>query len=245
VTLVRVIDGDTLEVLAGNLPQSVRLIGINAPEEGECLADAAAAYLERLVQEGHLTLALDASNRDQRGRLLRYLWVDEVFVNEALVREGYALAARYPPDVALAERLEAAQTVAQRDGLGMWAADACGSASASAVVILRVEYDAPGDDALNLNEEWVLIRNDGLVPASLDGWVLKDRSATHRYHFPEGFTLQPKSTVMVHSGKGVDTATDLYWGHEGSGIWNNDGDTAFLHDSAGNMVASFSYGGGS
>jgi len=45
----------------------------------------------------------DVSETDRYGRLLRYVYVDDTFVNADLVRDGYAEAADYPPDIAHAE----------------------------------------------------------------------------------------------------------------------------------------------
>jgi micrococcal nuclease len=44
------------------------------------------------------------SETGQHGRLLRYVYVDGVMVNELLVREGYAQVATYPPDMKYQER---------------------------------------------------------------------------------------------------------------------------------------------
>jgi len=41
----------------------------------------------------------DVSEVDQYGRLLRYVWVDDMMVNAELIRLGYAQAVTYPPDV--------------------------------------------------------------------------------------------------------------------------------------------------
>lgn len=109
-------------------------------------------------------------------------------------------------------------------------------------MITHIEYDAPGDDSLNLNGEWVEIRNDGSSTMALDGWTLKDNSASHRFRFPNGFTLAGGGLVRVYSGCGSASSSALYWCVTGSAIWNNTGDTASLLDPSGNIAASSSYG---
>ena len=47
--------------------------------------------------------------------------------------------------------------------------------------------------------------------------------------------------MTVHTGCGADTGTDLFWCNEGSAVWNNDGDTAFLLDPRGNVVDTRTY----
>ncbi|RPI25464.1 MAG: lamin tail domain-containing protein, partial [Actinobacteria bacterium] len=114
-------------------------------------------------------------------------------------------------------------------------------APAGVVAIDHVEYDAPGNDNQNLNEEWVRFVNEGATGADLTGWGVKDESASHRYGFPERFALAPGASVVLHTGCGTDTAADLYWCNTGSAVWNNDGDTVFLLDPGGNIVAAVGY----
>lgn len=237
--VVHVVDGDTIEVELADGRETVRLIGINAPERGECLAEEATRRLQDLVTDRAVELVADRSDRDQYGRLLRYVEVDGADAGAELVRAGLALARRYPPDTGRADEYEVLQRDATDAGAGMWGADACGDGSASAqVAISEIRFDADGDDNENLNDEWVRITNDGETAMDLTGWVLKDTSATHRYPFPSGFVLEAGARVTVRTGCGTDTATDLYWCVGGSAVWNNDGDTAFLLDPAGNIVSS-------
>jgi micrococcal nuclease len=235
----RVIDGDTIDVWIGGRPERVRLIGINAAESGECFSDEASAALADLVGGEQVLLVPDRSERDQYGRLLRYVYLDGLFVNEAMVEGGFALARRYEPDTARADDLERAQDGARSARRGLWAPNACGPQllPEATAVLSDLECDAPGNDAENLNGEWAEIRNAGPSSIDLTGWVLKDESASNRYRFPDRFALSPGAAARIHSGSGVDTAVDLYWGNTESAVWNNDGDTAFLLDPNGNIVS--------
>lgn len=239
--VVQVVDGDTIGVEVDGERERVRIIGINAPERGECLADEATELLRDLVDGEEVELVADRSDRDRFGRLLRYVEVDGVDAGAELVRAGLALARRYPPDTARADEYASVQREAADAGRGMWAAGACGEAvdgmaAGAEVVISEIRFDAEGDDNQNLNDEWVRITNEGGAPVDLTGWVLKDTSATHRYRFPDGFVLEPGASVTVRTGCGADSATDLHWCSEGSAVWNNSGDTAFLLDPSGGIV---------
>jgi len=237
--VVDVVDGDTIDVaLDGGAVERVRVIGINAPERGECLSDAATAWMEDRIGDEVVDLIGDRSDRDQYGRLLRYVELDGVDVGEAMVTEGLAMARRYRPDTARADRLDAAQASAEEAGHGMWGSEACGSAPSGAggLTISDVHFDAEGPDADNANDEWVQITNDGPEAVELDSWRLRDESASNRYDFPSGFELAPGATVTVRTGCGEDSATDLHWCASGAAVWNNDGDTAFLLDPSGNIV---------
>jgi len=242
-SVLDVLDGDTIDVQLGAAVERLRLIGTNAPENGECYSAEATSGLTDLILGETVYLESDQSDRDQFGRLLRYVWTDDLrHVNELTVEEGWAIAREYPPDTARSYELASAQERAMQAEVGLWAPDACGTPSDAYVEIVHIEYDAPGNDNNNLNGEWVEIRNSDSAPVDMTGWVLKDESASHRYTFPNGYTLQPAVTVVVYTGCGQDTATALYWCESGSAVWNNGGDTGFLLDPQGNVVWSHGYG---
>ena len=101
-----VIDGDTIVLSSG---EKVRLIGINAPEKGEPCFDQALNVLKLLVEDKNVSLMKDVSQRDRFGRLLRYVFVKDLFVNKFLVEEGFAFAFRYEPDVLYSEAFAKAE----------------------------------------------------------------------------------------------------------------------------------------
>lgn len=119
VLCTRVIDGDTIEVLGGG---RVRYIGIDTPElrPVEAWAEAAAAANRELVEQRMVRLEMDVQERDRYGRVLAYVWVDGLLVNDELVRLGYAQVSTYPPNVRYQERLLAAEREARTAGRGLW-----------------------------------------------------------------------------------------------------------------------------
>jgi micrococcal nuclease len=241
-TVVRIIDGDTVEVeMMTGETEVTRLIGINTPESGECFSTESTIALAALVLDEVVTMTIDTSDRDQYDRLLRYIWLDRgVFVNEIMVRGGYAQARDYPPDSAHADLIARAQELARTGSLGIWAQDACGPAADADLRVIEVLPDPPGADADNLEGEWVDIVNAGSSEVAMKGWVLKDESSRHRYLFPEAFVLAPQAVVRVRTGCGTDDAETLNWCN-GSAVWNNAGDTAFLLDPNGNVVFYYEY----
>lgn len=97
-TVVRVIDGDTIDVQQGEVTYRVRYVGVNTPESNEVCYDDAVEANRTLVDGQQVRLERDESNTDRYGRLLRYVYVGDTFVNEILVRDGYAEAVLYEPD---------------------------------------------------------------------------------------------------------------------------------------------------
>lgn len=241
--VVQVVDGDTIEVrLPDGRLERVRLIGIDAPELGEPGSAEATTRLGELVEGEQIRMEADVSDRDRFDRLLRYVMVGDVFVNEALVREGLAAAVRYPPDTGRAETLEAAEALARAGQSGLWGVIAepvttdPPRTSTGSVVISAVRFDAAGNDLENANDEWVQITNTGTDPADLSNWELTDEGPNHAFTFPRGFSLDPGADVRVFSGCGDPTPTRLYFCVSGSAVWNNDGDTASLYDASGSLV---------
>ena len=118
VVVTRVIDGDTIEIQGGD---RVRYIGIDTPEIGEPYYLEATAKNEELVEGKEVCLVKDVSEKDRYGRLLRYIFVDDLFVNAEMVRLGYARADRYPPDTKYAELFSRLEFEAKQAGRGRWA----------------------------------------------------------------------------------------------------------------------------
>ena len=142
--VVRVVDGDTLQVRIDGEKWRVRLIGINCPEsvasdESRNTAEGrdASDFTHELLGEGDVVwLQMDRSDVDQYDRLLRYVWIeapsdpfdeDEIadkMLNAILVKEGYAEARIYGDDDLYAYELDALEREAVANGRGvsyMWA----------------------------------------------------------------------------------------------------------------------------
>jgi micrococcal nuclease len=141
--VVRVVDGDTLIILYPSSARSgdvadadaaadsekvrVRLIGIDAPESVkpdhpvEPFGPEAAEFARQFVSQGPARLRFDRRKLDKYGRVLAYVYVGDVMLNEELVRRGLARAVHYPGDSdSLARRIRAAEQEARASRLGIW-----------------------------------------------------------------------------------------------------------------------------
>lgn len=120
--VIRVTDGDTIRVeLADGAQEDVRYIGVNTPERDEpCYGrDGGATGANAALVEGQtVRLVQDISDRDRFGRLLRYIYVGDTFVNAELVREGWAEATRYEPDTRHFDQFVELEQAAARAGDG-------------------------------------------------------------------------------------------------------------------------------
>ena len=124
--VTRVVDGDTIEVQIAGATYRVRYIGIDTPETVDprrpvgCFGREASERNRQLVAGKTVGLEKDVSETDKYDRLLRYVWLDGEMVNAILVREGYAMASTYPPDVKYQELFLGLQGEARDAGLGLW-----------------------------------------------------------------------------------------------------------------------------
>lgn len=113
----KVIDGDTFEIETG---EKVRFIGIDTPERNEPYYEEAKLFLTSKIQGRKVTLQKDVSDKDQFGRLLRYVYSGGELINLELVESGYAKAVSYPPDTRFNEIFNQAESYAKSKGAGIW-----------------------------------------------------------------------------------------------------------------------------
>jgi len=140
-TLIRASDGDTLKVMIADLKESVRLIGIDAPEShpneralrlskktGEPVKQIvikgkrSAQFVASLLSEGDkLRLVYDRQKRDRFGRLLAYVYLpDGRMLQEVIIQEGYATPLTIAPNNRFRHTFEAEYVAAQRHKKGLW-----------------------------------------------------------------------------------------------------------------------------
>jgi len=124
--VVRVVDGDTIDVQLADRVEKVRYIGVNTPEihhpiKGEEPGGREAAVVNRRRVAGrHVRPELDVRTRDRYGRLLAYVWLGDTMVNAELVRRGYAQVMTVPPNVRYQDLFLKLQREARDAGRGLW-----------------------------------------------------------------------------------------------------------------------------
>ncbi len=116
--VMSIIDGDTIDVSINGVSYRVRYIGINTPERDEACYREAREANASLVRGQTVTLVRDESNTDQYGRLLRYVYVGDRFVNAELVAQGYAEAVEYRPDTRHTAYFRELETLAREANVG-------------------------------------------------------------------------------------------------------------------------------
>ena len=179
--VTRIIDGDTIEVDIGGIVFQVRYIGIDCPEADHPFGPEATEANRHLVEGKTVRLDEDISEADEFDRLLRYVYVGDLLVNAEMIRLGYARAVSYPPNVLYDDLFARLEIQAKEAGAGLWAAPS------QLVGYLAVDpsccqFDSPGDDSKNKEEEYVCFSNDGPEAFDLSGCTLSDEYGW-TYHF--------------------------------------------------------------
>jgi endonuclease YncB( thermonuclease family) len=224
VIVTGVIDGDSILVLEsdGNTYQ-VRYIGIDAPElERHYFAESMEANSD-LVFQKEVLLIKDVSDKDQFGRLLRYVIAGDVFVNLELIRQGFAAVETYPPDIVCADILSSAEAEARGSQVGIWVATQTPESLSPQVII----------SAINKKEEWVDIQNKGTTAVNLAGWNLISERGNQEC--PLSGILAPQEILRIWSMTAQGTGFSCGYS---SPIWNNSqSDPAVLYNPKGVEVS--------
>lgn len=126
--VVRVVDGDTIRVRLGGREETVRYIGVDTPETKkpgtpvQCFGKRASAENARLVGGERVRLVAGAEPRDRYGRMLAYVRRerDNLFVNERLLRGGFARTLTIAPNDRHEARFRLAETRARLARSGLW-----------------------------------------------------------------------------------------------------------------------------
>jgi micrococcal nuclease len=245
--VIEVIDGDTIDVFLNEESRRLRYIGIDSPEIGMPNSDEATEANRRLVEGQIVELERDITDIDQYGRLLRYVYLTNgSLVNAELVKLGFANAVAYPPDVKYQKLLSELEREAQGAGIGLWAPPVAAATPVSTVLVDQIvidpacsQFNAPGNDNDNKNEEYVCLVNQSVEMVEMTGWIIRDEYGW-TYSVPE-FTLEPGAAVKVRSGCGNNSQQDLYWCKDETAVWNNDGDCVYLVSKEGETIAQYCY----
>ncbi|MEY4008106.1 MAG: hypothetical protein RLZZ467_1173 [Gemmatimonadota bacterium] len=127
-TVVRAVDGDTIDVRLGSRVQRVRMIGVDTPETHDprepvgCFGPEAAAFTASVLTGATVRLEDDVERTDPYGRRLAYVHVGGVRFNDELLRRGYARLLVIPPNGIHAREMLAEEMAARRAGRGLWGA---------------------------------------------------------------------------------------------------------------------------
>lgn len=182
-----------------------------------------------LVAGKTVQLEKDVSETDRYGRLLRYVYVGGIMVNEELLRQGFAQVATYPPDIKYVDRFLAIQQEARETEQGLWGAATVTPpppvVAGNPVVITHVDKRA----------EYVDIKNNGSQAIDLGGWMLRSERGSQDCWLSG--VLQPGTALTIWA-MAKDVGQGGFNCGFGSNIWNNSkSDPAVLFNQNGEEVS--------
>lgn len=255
VLVTRVIDGDTLVVQFSNQSMgTIRLLGVDCPETTleknnpyeyrnitnlSCLTHygyEAKWFMESLLNNSQILISFDeqANEKDQYDRYLCYVTYDSTDVNAELIKEGYARVYTLESFSKKADYLQL-ESQSLNNVKGLWSC----VTKKTGLNIVEVHYDAMGNDADYLNDEYVVIVNNEAESIDFTGWRITDVQG-NSFNFPNGYFLAPNNSLTIYTGSGTNMSTALYLHHD-MPLWNNDGDAVIIYDITGKTRVTFSW----
>lgn len=211
-SLKRAIDGDTIVIADG---RTIRLLNINSPEKNFYNSNLSFLFLKAYENR---TIKIEITGTDKYDRHLARLYSsDSEYLNLKLVQLG--LASKFLVQDEELKKFRNAEEDAIENALGIWSHSKFFNCFKS-----KIDYSSE-----------IVYLNSKCGSIDMSGWVLKDES---RKTFK--FSLVLNNEIRLHSGKGINNQTDLFWGAEN--IWNNDRDSLYLFDSTGKIAHNEVYG---
>lgn len=181
VKIVRVLDGDTVEIDDG---RKVRFANINTPEKKFAYSELSKDYLDKFIGKD---IKMENLGGDKYGRTLGKLFFEKEYLNLEIVKRGMAHSYLVFEDEE--REFSRAEKYALDEGLGIWRTSK--NANCISAIINKYEEYVIINDLCNLNEV---------------GWTIKDES-TKSYRIEEDFDEK----LTIYSGEGVDSKDVRYW----------------------------------
>jgi micrococcal nuclease len=211
VFVVRVIDGDTIEIARNEtLKETIRLLGINTPERGEKYYKEAKEFLESLVLNRTIELEKLREDKDKYGRSLRYIFAAGKNVNINIIEEGFANAYFPSGKDRYAERFYEAWEQCLNEGKNL-----CEKSTDKCINCIELMD-------LSIKNSEAVLSNKCSFECDVKGWELKGEGR--------------KKTVLeeiISPGESIVIETE--------NAWQETGDSLFLRDENGNLILHYHY----
>lgn len=218
-----IVDGDTFK--SGKY--TIRLLGIDSPEKGQMCYKEAKEFLKKLIENKTVKLEYDSRKKDSYGRLLAYVWIDDIFVNEEMIKNGFAVFRDYGEVLKYEKILNISKTGCVAN------IDTC----EECIGVSYFEWDPKGDDCEG--GEFVKLKNFCEFSCNLTGWKVSD---AHGNEF-ELLHVMINHTLYLRSGCGENSENEIYLcpKRKCKALWNNDGDSFLLYNKNGELVINLTY----
>lgn len=252
--VIGISDGDTIEVLQNGTQIKLRLWGIDCPESSQPFGNAAKKFTSDLAF-GKI-VRFQSMGLDRYGRTIAKVYLpDGKYLSAELIAGGYAWWFRkYAPDE---KDFEDFEEQARKEKKGLWkdprsispwqwragerenasteqeqTAETADTANLPGLSVSHLHCNGAGEKE---PDEYAELLNSGTAEIDMTGWVLHDEGSNHEIVFQPGFRLHPGQRCKIFTN---EDSGCLSFHEEGSAIWNNSGDKAYLLDQQGRLVSS-------
>ena len=199
--VVSVVDGVTIDVEIAGQVRRVRYLGVEVPGSSETsLRDKARQFNSFMVRSGTVELEKGSVDKDEFGRLLRYVYVDGEMINKALLTNGYATVAGFPGGFEDRTAFLVEEESARRDRRGFWEPPSDGGNTAARPTPAPAG-SFPGSTLPmppGLTSSGTVCEFSGTAQAVIKGNI-DARTGEREYHVPSGFFY---NTTEVSEGQG-------------------------------------------
>jgi len=198
--VVKVVDGDTMDVDMKGKTERLRLIGMDTPETSDprkvvqCFAREASTKAKEILEGKMVSLEADSTQgeRDKYGRLLRYVYLEDgTFYNKQMISDGYAHEYTYQSNpYKYQEEFKQAEKEARENERGLWNKCTCNGDTNKPENEIGSECPSCGDNICNNQETSLSCPSDCPVPLPCDA----DCSA-NKYNCPDFKTQKEAQEV--------------------------------------------------
>ena len=127
VAFSKCVDGDTIKVLIGNEEKTIRLIAVDTPESVstskgiEYYGKEASNYTcNSITNAKKIELEYEKSKTDKYGRMIAWVWIDDILLQDELIKGGYAEVAYLYGKYKYVDILKDHQAIAVSSKIGIW-----------------------------------------------------------------------------------------------------------------------------
>lgn len=244
-TISKVIDGDTVTVNVDGKDYKLRMIGVDTPETVhpskpvEYFGKEASDFSKKTLTGRKVYLEKDTSNTDRYNRLLRYIWlekpeslanptrydIENLMFNGILLREGFANAASFPPDVKYQAIFKEIEKEAEAKGKGLWGEKSSQDNPSNEDIETTPEENDPSNGS---NKDYQKENESDPLPEYRPG---SDNTSNPNFKFPAGNRPIIGQATSMEESRGkkylADTTQGPIKANRISGIYHTQGQRGY------------------
>lgn len=215
--VLRVVDGDTIEIDRGKGKEKVRFVLVNTPETvhpkkgAEFFGKEASNFTKSQLTDKTVYLQKDTSDTDRYGRLLRYIWIERPSsdnpsneeikskcFNAILLAGGYANVSTFPPDVKYVDLFRKIERQARDVNVGLW------SQSFEINNGNKDPFEIDNENKVSNKASNKVVNKKQNKPVQTSGQTINANPKDKAYKYANGMIIANKNSGIYHVSSGRD-----------------------------------------